>query len=103
MLAFYFILTGMYLYYSKSKYFPTFLSKPSFQGMTCIGSALLILGSALYVRSDGWAGGLLLAIVVMSLAMGLIQLFAVLGRTYFYGLITIVHVLVLIELISYAS
>ena len=103
MLAFYFILLGMYLYYSKSKYFPLFLFKLSFPGSIWLGAISILLGTALYILSDGWAGGLLLSLAACSLAMVLIQFFAVLGKKYFYGLVAIVHGLVLIELISYAS
>jgi len=103
MVSFYFILLGIYLYYSKSKYFPNFLFKTSFTGSDWIGLLLIFMGTAWYVQLQGWAGGLLLALAASSLAMVLIQLFAVLGKKYFYGFIAVVHSLLLIELISYAS
>ena len=103
MLSFYLILLGMYLYYSKSKYFPDFLFRPKFQNIKWLGLFLLTIGTACYIRSDGWAGGLILSLVAFSLAMILVQLFAVLGRFYFYGLLVTMHVLLLLELISYAS
>ena len=103
MLPFYFILLGMYLYYSKSKYFPLFLFRLHFPGSTWLGALSILLGTGWYVLTDGWAGGLLLSLVACSLAMAMIQFFAILGRRYFYGLVAVVHGLVLTELISYAS
>ena len=103
MIPFYIILIGSYLHYSKSKYFPSFLININFTGSNWIGSLLILLGSALYVLGEGWASGLLLSLAACSLAIILIQLFAVLGKKYFYGLMAVVHSLVLIELISYAS
>ncbi|CAG5000771.1 hypothetical protein DYBT9275_02529 [Dyadobacter sp. CECT 9275] len=103
MIPFYFILLGMYLYYSKSKYFPHSLSRPGFRSTRLIGTLCTLAGSALYVRTDGWAGGLLLSLAACTLAMSLIQLFAVLGRSYFYGFVAVVHALLLIELFFHAS
>lgn len=103
MLPLYAILFGSYLHYSKSKYFPSFLSGIRFAGSNWMGSLFILLGSALYVRSEGWAGGLLLSLAACSLSMILIQLFAVLGKQYFYGLMAVVHGLVLVELLHYAG
>ena len=102
MFPFYFILAGMYLYYSKSKYFPTFLSGTSFNQARWIGSLLFIVGTINFVYTEGWASGLLLSLAASTLGMMMVQLFAVLGRKYFYGLVAVVHGLLLIELISYA-
>ena len=102
MLSFYFILLGAYLYYARSKYFPAGIFRAAFSGSNLLGSIFLLAGSAFFVRSDGWAGGLLMALAGASLAMAMIQFFAVLGRRYFYGLMALVHCLVLLELISYA-
>lgn len=103
MLSFYFVLLGMYLYYAKSRYFPVVLHSLNFPGSGWLGAAFISLGSVLFVRTDGLAGGLLLSLAACSLAMMLIQLFAVLGEKYFYGFVTAVHCLLLTELISYAS
>ena len=103
MLAFYFILIGMYLFYTRSKYFPAFLSRPNIPMVKSWGTVFLVIGTGIYVQSDGWAGGLLLAFVAFSLAMCLTQFFATLGRKYFYGMAVIIHLFLLIELIYYAS
>ena len=103
MLAFYFILIGMYLFYTRSKYFPAFLFRPNIPMVKSWGTVFLVIGTGIYVHSDGWAGGLLLAFVAFSLAMCLTQFFATLGRKYFYGMAVIIHLFLLIELISYAS
>jgi hypothetical protein len=103
MLSFYLILIGMYLYYSKSKYFPKDIIRADFPGAGWIGLLFLISGTTGYIWSDGWAGGLILALVCGSLALGAVQFFAVMGRSYFYALLAIVHGLVIIELISYAG
>ena len=103
MLPFYFILLGMYLYYSKSKYFPLFLFRLYFPASIWLGVLSILLGTAGYVLTDGWAGGLLLSLAACSLAMVMIQFFAVLGKRYFYGLVAVVHCLVLTELFFYAS
>jgi len=103
MLALYFIIAGLYLYYSKSKYFPLFLQKLSFPGLDIVALLLLMIGTAIYIISGGWAGGLLLSLAACMLGFLLIQLFAVLGKKYFYGLVAAVHFLALIELISYAG
>jgi hypothetical protein len=103
MTAFYLILAGMYLYYSKSKYFPHFIFKPNFPGQTWLGLLLTVGGSALFIQSDGVARGLLMAVTACTLAMGMVQLFAVLGKTYFYGMAMVVHLLLLFDLLSYAS
>ncbi|MCF0060729.1 hypothetical protein MUK70_15920 [Dyadobacter chenwenxiniae] len=100
---FYFIFLGMYLYYSKSKYYPDFLFSPRFRSVRLFGLLFTIAGSLLYVRADGWAGGLLLALAASMLAMGMVQLFAVLGKYYFYGMAVVIHVLLLIQLICDAS
>jgi hypothetical protein len=102
MLPFYFILLGTYLYYARSKYFPAGIFRPLFAGSMWLGFILLFVGSAIFVRSDGWASGLLLTLAGASLAMVTIQFFAVMGTRYFYGLMALVHCLVLIELICYA-
>ena len=102
MLALYFIMAGLYLYYSKSKYYPLFLQKPSFPGLNIFAPMLLIVGTAKYITSDGYAGGLLLSLSACMLGFLLIQLFAVLGKKYFYGLVATIHFLALIELASYA-
>lgn len=102
MLPFYFILTGIYLYYSKSKYFPSFLPAIRFNGTRAIAFLFLIIGMAYFVYSEGWASGILLSLTTSTLGMIIVQLFSVLGRKYFYGLVVVVHALVLIELISYA-
>jgi hypothetical protein len=102
MLSFYFILLGTYLYYARSKYFPETIFRPFFTGSNWSGFILLLTGAAIFIRSDGWAGGLLLTLAGASLAMLMIQFFAVLGKRYFYGLMALVHGLVLIQLISYA-
>jgi hypothetical protein len=102
MLSFYFILLGAYLYYARSKYFPETIFRPLFAGSNWAGFIFLLTSSALFIRSNGWAGGLLLAFAGASLAMVMIQFFAVLGKRYFYGLMALVHGLVLIQLISYA-
>src|SRR6218665_596183 len=102
MLSFYLILLGTYLYYSKSKYFPNFLFRPSTQIAGRAGLLCIIIGSALYIKSDDLAAGLLLSLAVCMLAMALVQLFAVLGKIYFYGLVTIVHILLVLDLLIYA-
>lgn len=102
MIQFYLILTGMYLYYARSKYFPHNLFRVDFPGHTWSGLLLTIAGAVLFIRSDGMAGGLLLALAACTLAIAIIQLFAVLGKTSFYGLVLIVHVLLLFELLYYA-
>lgn len=103
MLSFYFTLVGIYLYYSNSKYFPSFLFRPVFPGSAWVGAGLIGVGAALLVRSDGWAGGLLLSLVAASLAAIILQFFAVLGRAYFYGLMAFVHIFLLIDLINHAG
>jgi hypothetical protein len=103
MSQFYFIFLGMYLYYSKSKYYPYFLFSPRFRSVRLIGLFFTIAGSLLYVRTDGWAGGLLLTLAASMLAMGMVQLFAVSGKFYFYGIAVVIHVLLLIQLICDAS
>ncbi|WP_234645736.1 hypothetical protein [Dyadobacter sp. CY356] len=95
----YLIMLGMYLFYCKSKYFPDFLFRPAVGRLRLIGLLFTVAGSILCVRIGGWAGGLLTALAASMLAMGMIQLFAVLGKKYFYGMALIVHVLLLIELI----
>ncbi|WP_221394087.1 hypothetical protein [Dyadobacter sp. NIV53] len=103
MIAFYLILISAYLFYSRSKYFPQNLPKTSETVATWIATVLLVTGTALFVRSDDWAGGLIIALAACSLAMTLVQLFAVVGRIYFYGFTAIIHGLLFIELLSYAS
>jgi hypothetical protein len=93
----------MYLYYSRSKYYPDFLFNPRFRYARFVGLIFTIAGSLLYVRTDGWAGGLLLALAACTLAMGMVELFAVLGKFYFYGMAVVIHVLLLIQLIYNAS
>ena len=102
MLSFYFILLGTYLYYARSKYFPEAIFRPLFAGSNWAGLIFLLTGSAIFILSDGLAGGLLMTLAEASLAMVMIQFFAVLGKRYFYGLMALVHCLVLIQLISYA-
>ena len=102
MLPFYFILLGTYLFYARSKYFPAGIFRPLFAGSNWLGFTFLLIGSAIFVRSDGWAAGLLLTLAAASLAMMTIQFFAVIGSKYFYGLMALIHYLVLIELLSYA-
>lgn len=102
MLAFYFILIGTYLFYSRSKYFPAFLFRPNIPTVKSLGTVFLVIGTGIYVHSDGWAGGPLLSLVAFSLAMCLTQLFSTLGRLYFFGAAAIIHLFLLIELISYA-
>ncbi|SEI38492.1 hypothetical protein SAMN04487995_0256 [Dyadobacter koreensis] len=102
MLSFYFILLGTYLYYAKSKYFPAELFRPSFTASKWFGSIFFVIGSAIFIYSDGWAGGFLMTMAGASLAMAMIQFFAVMGKRYFYGLIAMVQFLALIELIYYA-
>lgn len=99
MTQFYFIYLGMYLYYSKSKYYPDVLFTPQFRSTRLIGLLFTIAGSLLYVRMEGWAAGLLLALAASMLAMVIVQLFAVLGKFYFYGVAVVLHVLLLIQLI----
>lgn len=103
MLSFYLLLIGMYLLYSRSKYFPKNIFYVDFPAVKWLGPGFLLLGTARFICSDGWAGGLILALVCGSLAMGVVQFFAVMGRSYFYTLLAIVHGLVIIELISYAG
>lgn len=102
MLSFYFILLGTYLYYARSKYFPAGIFRPLFAGSNWLGLTFLSIGSAIFVHSDGRAAGLLLTLAAASLAMMTIRLFAVMGSKYFYGLMALVHCLLLIELILYA-
>jgi hypothetical protein len=97
------IFWGSFLFYSGSKYFPHFFTRPSRSVCTWLGAVFLAAGTAIFVKSDGWASGLLLSLVAYPLALGLLQLFSVLGRNYFYGLLVVVHFLLLIDLISYAS
>lgn len=101
--AFYLILWGSFLFYTESKYFPHFLKRISWPAAKWAGMFLLIAGAGLFVHFDGWASGLLLSLVAYSLAFGLIQLFAVLGRVYFYSLLALIHLLLLIDLFSYAG
>jgi hypothetical protein len=35
--------------------------------------------------------------------MGMVQLFAVLGKAYFYGMAAALHILLIFDLLSYAS
>lgn len=102
MTQFYLILAGMYLYYSNSRYFPDFLFKPDLRWIQLIGTLLSGAGTLLYIWSDGWAGGLLLSLTACTLAMGIVQLFGVLGKAYFYGLAAVVHFLLILDLLSYA-
>ncbi|WAC13037.1 hypothetical protein [Dyadobacter pollutisoli] len=101
--SFYLIFLGMYLYYFKSKYYPHFLYSPQVPAARLIGLLLTISGSLLYVRADGWAGGLLLALAASMSAMCMVQLFAVMGKFYFYGIALVIHILLLIQLICHAS
>lgn len=103
MLAFCLILWGSFLFYTESKYFPHFLKNISYPVPKWVGTLVLIAGTSLYINHDGWASGLLLSVVAYSLAFGLIQLFAVSGRIYFYSLLAVIHLLLLLDLFSYAS
>ena len=99
MIHLYLLLTGAYLYYCQSKYFPSNLYKinavwSTWLALTCCGIATVLV-----VREYGWASGLLLAISALSLSLVLIQFAAVLGKAYFYGLVALAHGLVLIDLI----
>ena len=102
MTAFYLILMGTYLFYSKSKYFPLYLPKGLGMLNSPIAIVLLLAGTGLYIYSNEWAGGLLLAVAASSLAMAMTQFLCVLGRPYFYSFVFFVHGLVLIELVTYA-
>ncbi|WP_342089025.1 hypothetical protein [Dyadobacter sp. OTU695] len=103
MLQFYLVFVGMYLYYFKSKYYPHFLFSPRIRSPRLIGLLFSIGGSLLYVRTGGWAGGLLLALAASVLAISIVQLFAVLGKFYFYGMAVVIHFLLLMQLICDAS
>ena len=102
MIAFYVILIAAYLFYSRSKYFPQTLPKISEKTAIWIAGILLILGTAIFIRSDDWAGGLIMSLAAGSLATISVQLFAVAGRFYFYAFLAIIHCVLILDLISYA-
>jgi hypothetical protein len=103
MSAFCLIFWGSFLFYTKSKYFPNSLKRIPNPTAKWIGTLTLLAATGLYIYLEGWASGLLLSVIAYSLAFGLLQLFAGLGRVYFYSLLAVIHLLLLIDLFSYAS
>ncbi len=103
MVAFYLLLASDFLYYSESKYFPSYLPRVTHGIVRIAAPLLLIAGSWLYVHAYGWASGLLLAFCAVALAMSLTRFFAVLGKGYFYGLMILIHLFVLLEVVVYAG
>ena len=90
---------GTYLYYSQSKYCP-----PGFFRLSAVWSSkfallLIVLATGLLIGTEGWASGLLIALFALSMTLMLIQLVAVLGKTYFYCLVGLIHGLLLIDLL----
>lgn len=100
MAIFYLFVFGAYLYYCKSKYFPAGIYKFPASWSSWLGLALFATGTALYVSSEGWASGMLLALCAVTVALMLIQFAAILGKWYFYGLVILTHGLALIDLVS---
>lgn len=100
MVSIYLFSIGSYLYYCQSKYFPAGLYKVDASWSSWLGFALFLVATSLFVQSEGWVSGLLLALCALSLALLLIQFAAVLGKGYFYSLLVLVHGLVLIDLIA---
>ncbi|RAI77163.1 hypothetical protein [Spirosoma telluris] len=98
MISFYLFLTGTYLYYCQSKYFPSELYKFRTSWSSWLASAFFGIGTMLFVRAEGWISGLLVAVCALSLSLMLIQFTAVLGKAYFYCLVALAHGLVLIDL-----
>lgn len=100
MIPFYLCLIGAYLYYCQSKYFPSGLYKFTASWSSWLALILFGIATVLFVWSDGWVSGLLLVVCALSLALMLIQLAAVLGKTYFYSLVVMAHGLVLLDLFA---
>ncbi|PKK36695.1 hypothetical protein BWI96_09955 [Siphonobacter sp. SORGH_AS_0500] len=98
MLALYFIVSGTYLYYSKSKYFPASLYRFTAAWSSWLAALLIALATGLLIRTEGWVSGCLIGLCALSLALMLVPLTAVLGKTYFYSLIGLMHGLVLLDL-----
>ena len=98
MLSLYFILFGTYLYYSKSKYFPTNLYRFPASWSSWLAALLIALATGLLIRTEGWVSGCLIVLCALSLALMLVPLTAVLGKTYFYSLVGLMHGLVLLDL-----
>lgn len=99
MVALYLFLVGTYLYYCKSKYFPSGIYKWSVPYATWLAIGCFLIGTGVYVWAEGWTSGLLLALCALSLAAMLVQITAVFGKTYFYGLVAVAHCLLLIALL----
>jgi hypothetical protein len=100
MLVFYFFVTGAYVAYCRSKYYPVGLYRLTAPWSSWLALALFGVGALLLVRAEGWGSGLLLAVSALMLALSLIQLSAVFGRRYFYGLLVLVHGLTLLDLLA---
>ena len=99
MALFYLFLIGVYLYYCQSKYFPAGLYKFKTAWSPWLSLTFFSIATAIFVRQEGWASGLLMALCALSLALMLIQFTAVLGKPYFYSLVIVAHGLALIDLI----
>lgn len=99
MAIFYLFVAGAYLYYCKSKYFPSGIFKFLTPWSSWLALVVCGVGTALCVVSEGWASGLLLALCAFSLALMLVPFAAVLGKRYFYGLLALVHSFALIDLL----
>lgn len=72
MIAILLITIGVFLYYSKSKYFPK--SFKTIKSKLWINLIFILIGTGLLINDWGWASGILLALCIYMLAIVALQL-----------------------------
>ncbi|MBB6003788.1 hypothetical protein [Arcicella rosea] len=103
MIAIYFNLMGILLYYSETKYFPKNIQIPNLSYQKPISLLICIIGLAIFINQWGWMMGLLMSLCSLVLLASVCQLFAVLGKKWFIAFLVFVHCLLILNLFSYAS
>ncbi|MDR6811874.1 hypothetical protein J2Y60_002073 [Arcicella sp. BE140] len=103
MIAIYFNLIGILLYYSKVKYFPKDILTFPFSYEKAIGLFFFIVSLGVFIYQWGGTIGCLMYLTSLILSASVVQLFAVLGKKWFYSFLILIHVIILINLFKHAS